>query len=812
MKNSIKTFLCAIAIIPAVMFGGCKSDESFAPDVSSEKSTIKVNKRGLDYNGGEVTIDVKSNTYWIINYDAENVDWIKITPRASYGDTQVTVAVEPNMHDDRSVTLHFDTVDGVKLEVSLYQSAYGEIISYYNESFGDETPAAASDYNGWGCNGFGAEMVRYSGSARIDASAPSAGYEGASGGNAALFGENGDTLMLGPIDTKSDVYFQMSFGVCNTLGAFDKEGLKIETSMDGDDWYPFTYEAEAAASGWGAASAVFHIINVDRMYLRFTGNAGYAIDDLRLIEGSESDNGYELEFSFNGDDNYPIGHVYYSDDFNWITYEFGGTDYIGNPQLNTAETRFDNVYTLTQDLVDKFEAAGWSQIDNSRPAFLRLGYIKIGKIKGAGMVQSPAFSTIREGRTIHTELTFKASGYEGVAGVRDLNDIKIEVVGGGTINSATKTELEIPLETYNQWTEDPVTVRIYNATTDTRVIFKTAYSTEYLAAADVSNRFFIDDVAISKISKNTEIVEDWSETLATPTIDALDISASASSVSASWDAVDHAFRYEYVVRKQSNGAIVGQGISDMTSCTVDNLATGITYDISVRALGHAESLRWMPSEWSEPISAATIDKDLHPFGYVFFEDDFDWLDETWAMRGKEEAWAAGFSDQECKGITAVNYSAEKVAEWTSRGYGFATSKCRVYINLGNLKIGRTVSATKNVGDHAGYFVLPVDAVAAITDGAAITVKFELDVCSATSLNDTRNLTISCSNGESYDFTFDVSDIRTWTAIEPLIFHNVTNSCTFTISTMKWQSEIVPNRVGIDNIRISKYDANADDNI
>lgn len=809
MKNIIRTILCALAIVPTALFGGCKSDESVAPDVSSEKTSIKVNKRGLDYNGGEVTIDVKSNTYWIINYDEENVDWIKVTPRASYGDTEVTVEVDPNKRDERTVTLYFDTVDGVKLEVSIYQSAHGETISYYNENFGNGASAATADYKDWSRNGFGSDMVRYSGSAQIAASAQSAGYDGASGGNAALFAENGDTFTLGPIDTKNDIYFRMSFGVCNTIGAFDKEGLKVEASMDGDDWYPFAYETGTIASGWGAASAIFHIIGVDRMYLRFTGNAGYAIDDLLLTEGSESDNGYELEFSLDGDDNYKTGYVYFSDDFDWVTYEFGGTDYVGNPQLNTAETRFDNVYTLTQDLVDKFEQAGWVQIDNNSPAYLRLGYLKLGKSKTSGMVQSPAFTEIREGRTVHTELTFKATGYEGSTGVRDLGDIKIEVTGGGTINSATQTELEIPLETYNEWTEDPITVRIYNATTDTRVIFKSAYSTEYLTAAGVSNRFFLDEVALSKISKNTEIVEEWSETLAVPGVGTSNVSASSSSITASWDAVDHAFRYEYVVRKTSDGKVIEQGILDTPSCTINDLGTGVTYELSVRALGHAESLRYQPSEWTAPVAATTIDKDVHPFGYVFFEDNFDWLDETWAMTGNETTWVAGFLDQECKSITTANYSVEKVAEWASRGYGYATSKCRVYINLGNLKIGRTVSASKNVGDHAGYFILPTNAVAGITDGASINVKFEMDVCAISALSDTRNLTVSCSNGESYDFTFDVSAMRQWVAIEPLVFHNVSNTCTFTISTMKWQQEIVPNRVGLDNIRISKYDTSAD---
>ena len=801
MQKIFSKTITAMSLAALMAFGGCTDGDKFTTDVSTSQSTINVNKRGLDYNGGEITIDIKANTYWVINYDEEAVDWIEVSPKAAFGDNIVTVNVNPNTGDERSVTLYFDTQDGVKTEVNLYQSAFGEILSYYNEDFGGEpvsAPVSVEEFDGWGVNGFGSGMVTYSGTASISAAGEPSSYEGASGGNALLFTEDGTTLELGPVETRGDIYFRLSAGVCNSAGAFAADGITITASLDGEDWYPFTYTAPATASGWGTISAMFHVIDVERMYLKITGKAGYMLDDIIITEGSESDNGYELEFSLDGDDNNKVGYSYFSDYFDWVTYEFGGTDYMANPQLNTAETRFDVVYTLTPDLIEIFENAGWKQIDNERPVYLRLGYLKLARSKCAGAVQSPAFTNIREGRTIHTQLYFKAAMYEATNGTRDLDNIRIEVTGGGTINSATKTEIEFPVGVYGQWPEEPFVVNIYNATHQTQVTFKTAYSTEALTAAGASNRFFLDEVELKKISKSTEIEEEWAETLATPQISTSNVSASATSVAASWEAVPHAFRYEYKVSRTDDGSIVRQDITNSTACAVNGLATGVQYEISVRALGHEESLRYQPSDWTDPVNITTVDKDVHPFGYVFFEDDFSWIDEEFGSG--VSGWTNGFTDLAWQYIVDGSQycPAEAVALWNEKGY---TLTNRSYANFGNLKIGRTVNDDKNVGDHTGTITLPVSALADITPDAAISVKVEFDA-SFYSATDTHVITIECSNGEKHDVALENTTTFTWES-HSVVFNNVTNLSTVTFATYEQQKN-TPNRIYLDNFRISKY--------
>lgn len=799
MQNRLNRIITATAFAALIALGGCADGDKFVSDVSTSQSTIKVNKRGLDYNGGEITIDIKSNTYWLINYDEEAVDWITVSPKAAFGDNTVSVTVEPNANDERSVTLYFDTQDGIKTEVSIYQSAFGEILSYYNENFGSEpvpAPVSADEFEGWGVNGFGSGMVTYSGTAVVSAAGEPSSYEGASGGNALLFPEDDTTLELGPIETKGDIYFRLSAGVCNNAGAFSAEGLTITASLDGEEWYPFSYTAPTATSGWGTISAMFHVIDVDRMYLKITGKAGYMLDDILITEGSESDGGYELEFSYDGDDNNKVGYTYFSDYFDWVTYEFGGTDYMANPQLNTAETRFDNVYTLTPDLIEIFENAGWKQIDNERPVYLRLGYLKIARSKCAGAVQSPAFSNIRDGRTIHTQLYFKAAMYESTNGTRDLDNIKIEVTGGGTINSATKTEIEFPIGIFSKWPEEPFVVNIYNATHQTQVTFKTAYSTEALTAAGVSNRFFLDEVELKKISKSTEIVEEWAETLAAPQISSSNVSASSTSVTASWDSVEHAFRYEYKVTRADSGDVIEQNVTNTQACAVNGLATGVSYEISVRALGHEESLRYQPSDWTEPVRITTVDKDVHPFGHVFFEDDFTWIDEDFGIG--VSGWTNGFTDLAWQSLNTSYSTAASIALWEEKGYVLAG---RSYLNYGNLKIGRTVNDNKNVGDHTGTITLPVSALAEITQDAAIAVKVEFDA-SYYATSDTHVLTIECSNGESHDVTLVNTTTKTWES-HSVVFNNVTNLSTITFATYE-QEKNTPNRIYLDNFKISKY--------
>lgn len=49
------------------------------------------NKRGMTYEGGDVTFDVLSNVYWVINLDEDGPTGWTVAPRAAYGNQTVKV-------------------------------------------------------------------------------------------------------------------------------------------------------------------------------------------------------------------------------------------------------------------------------------------------------------------------------------------------------------------------------------------------------------------------------------------------------------------------------------------------------------------------------------------------------------------------------------------------------------------------------------------------------------------------------------------------------------------------------------------------
>ena len=781
----MKTILAniTVALLALALLAGCKSDTTEPAKVTTPSTTVQITKRGVDYNGGEVIISVHSNTYWVINYDTESVDWFTLSPRAAFGDADVVLNVKPNEGDQRRATLHFDTQEGNKLEIDVFQSGVNEPLSIFCEDFGTADSDTAVRYRDYSQRGIGSAFVEYAGDALIATDGtPSTGYEGASGGNCAIFGAEHTTLSLGAISTADDNAFRLSFGICNTNGTPTVDDMAVEASLDGEAWYKVRYDiATPAESGkWYIASALFHTVDVKAMHLRFTCSKNYMVDDIMLVENLGEDKGYELEFGIDGDDNHEIGYNYFSDYFDWVTADFGGTDYIVAPNLNTQETRFDNVYLLRQSLIDEFETAGWSQPDKATPAYLRLGYIKLGKSKTAGCVESPALTAIREGRTIHVKLSFKATILASADGAtKDLDNIKIEVLNGGTINSADKTEIELPVGVFNSWEDSEQSVIIYNATHETKIRFKTAYSTDALVALGKSNRFFIDEVDVAKISKATPIEENWAETLSAPTIGNDGITCTKNSISIRFAAIPHAFRYEYRITRKSDGTDVATGIVNTPSISVGDLQTDTDYAVTVRALGHEESLRYQPSEWSAEVIATPVDLDKHPAGYVFFEDDLAWLAGDTFRAGW---YTAGGGDGET-GFRIDNLestlSADAKTIWSEHGYTRLTDKAYNYLYIHGdsyFRFGRAY----NKGNCMAGIDLPKSAVSAITDGAAINVLFSINA-KYNNAGDYGVVIIKAKTGDSEQIkriALDTSDnlFKPYSAV----FENVNNTTVFTI--------------------------------
>ena len=801
----MKTILAniTVALLAIALLAGCKSDTTEPAEVTTPSSTVQITKRGVDYNGGEVIISVRSNTYWVINYDTESVDWFTLSMRAAFGDADVVLTVKPNEGDQRRATLHFETYEGNKLEIDLFQSGVNEVLSIFGEDFGTADSDTAIRYRGYSKRGIGSAFVEYAGDALIAGDTPSAGYEGASGGNCAVFGADRTALSLGAISTADDDAFRLSFGIRNADGTPTVDDMAVEASLDGEAWYKVRYDitAPAEAGKWCLASALFHTVDVKAMHLRFTCSKNYMVDDIMLVENLGEDKGYELEFGFDGDDNHNVGYNYFSDYFDWVTADFGGTDYIAAPNLNTQETRFDNVYLLEQSLIDKFETAGWSQPDKAIPAYLRLGYIKLGKSKTAGCVESPALAAIREGRTIHVKLSFKAAILASADGAtKDLDNIKIEVLNGGTINSADKTEIELPVGVFNTWEGSERSVIIYNATHDTKLRFKTAYSTDALVALGKSNRFFLDEVDVTKISKATPIEENWAETLSTPTIAEENIGSAKNSISVRFAAIDHAFRYEYRILLKSDRSQVTTGIANEPSFSIGELPTNTEYLVSVRALAHEESLRYQPSEWSAEFTARTVDLDKHPAGYVFFEDDLSWLADDTFRAGW---YTAGGGDGET-GFRIDNLestlSADAKTIWSKHGYARLADKAYNYLYIHGdsyFRFGRAY----NKGNCMAGIDLPKSAVGTITDGAAINVVFSINA-KYSNAGDYGVILIKAKTGDSEQvqrIALDKSD----NLFKPysVVFENVNNTTVFTVCNTNENGKA--DRFWINHFKITK---------
>ena len=74
----------------ALVAGACSTDRTGDETLALSASSVSANKRGMTYEGGDVTFDVLSNVYWVINLD-EDADWLTVAPRAAYGNQTVTV-------------------------------------------------------------------------------------------------------------------------------------------------------------------------------------------------------------------------------------------------------------------------------------------------------------------------------------------------------------------------------------------------------------------------------------------------------------------------------------------------------------------------------------------------------------------------------------------------------------------------------------------------------------------------------------------------------------------------------------------------
>ena len=200
------------------------------------------------------------------------------------------------------------------------------------------------------------------------------------------------------------------------------------------------------------------------------------------------------------DDGKPAGFVYFEDNFNWITADWGTSDYIGGDYEGT-ETRMDLVAANYKPII---KASGWTS--SMRYTYLRLGYIKMSRLKDGSDLISPklkAFSNsefpmlpnrvgIEDGKTVNITVSFDATAYRGVRGNRDLDDIVVEVLDAGTFDGKEETEKVIKIGSWNKWKN--ISVTVYGATSETQIRIRAAQT----VSTGKPSRFFIDNFKVEK--------------------------------------------------------------------------------------------------------------------------------------------------------------------------------------------------------------------------------------------------------------------------------------------------------------------------
>ncbi len=193
------------------------------------------------------------------------------------------------------------------------------------------------------------------------------------------------------------------------------------------------------------------------------------------------------------DDRKPVGYVYFEDNFDWVTSDFGGSDYMDG-SYSTTEKYIAN--TTDPVLLAKVSNAGW--VFDGVVSF-RLGYIKFGSAStvnsSKGTITTSTLA-IDADKYSNIKIKIKVARYITKAGAKDAENLAtISITGDGSFSrtsNVTSTALSVTNEAYNEWIE--LEAVAYNVSSNTKISIGKAKQVSV-------GRFFCDGVSITKESK-----------------------------------------------------------------------------------------------------------------------------------------------------------------------------------------------------------------------------------------------------------------------------------------------------------------------
>ena len=190
------------------------------------------------------------------------------------------------------------------------------------------------------------------------------------------------------------------------------------------------------------------------------------------------------------DDGEKIGHIYYSENFDWIT-EYGGNDCVGGHTQSGAK----NIYT-TDDALQKFNEAGLTDFNpDKRTIYACSDYLKMGAGDKQTGIILPVL-TIPEGQATDIELTFVAASNIGGDGTGTPDAVTVTAAilkGPGSIGDQQK-ESE-PMTPGEHWEWTPMSVKIYGITGETQIVIRSTQQ-----GVSGYYRWYLDDIKMTKIA------------------------------------------------------------------------------------------------------------------------------------------------------------------------------------------------------------------------------------------------------------------------------------------------------------------------
>ncbi|WP_295940303.1 BACON domain-containing carbohydrate-binding protein [uncultured Alistipes sp.] len=474
--------------------GACTDDDNKREGVYLETDApyYSANARGLTYNGEEVVVHIRSNTYWVISYDKGagiEEPWFSLSQEAGNGDMDLAVTLLRNDGGARSIELKIITNRNVSQTVTLSQAGIGEVVYFYGDDLGTGSAGTpVTEFDGWNLRGMGVEETYYDGqNATVDNGSASSTYDGASGGNNVLLGENG-WLTLGSIATKGDYNFIFSFGVSNDVKTPSVDDLKLYISQDRAQWTPVKYTLATSADQAGKWSMVrvpfFIKEDCPAVFFRFeSASAGYRIDDPALEEGD----GTGETIVFKEDIVSYIKTVLWEDDFSWAD----NPAYVKSDAWTGSDgTRIDRWANYPESTNGwTIESGRATSYPRSAGSASQTGYLKSGWADGGAGLFSPAMGAIKEeSLDVTVELTLAIWTMNNKP---DNKQLRIRVLNAGTIENETDTEKVFAVESLNEWSV--YEFKIFGATAATQI---------YIGSTlDANNRWFIDRFRLIHITE-----------------------------------------------------------------------------------------------------------------------------------------------------------------------------------------------------------------------------------------------------------------------------------------------------------------------